>query len=278
MTVPATATGRPSLRVDRRRRRLIDDERFMVIACADVGLQVGPARGTDRIDELRGLLESGVDGVVLTQAMIPVFADLLGAPRFPRLIVRLDWCNQWRGAGLMPVEDALGVTVSSPLDAAAEGADAVIHYLLLGSSDARIEADYVSRAAAAVREAHSINLPCILEPLIRGGNVGGSPLDRNLMRLGIRTAIELGADAVKIEFPRDEDVDSVLSSATVPVFIASTPPISDDEAVRRANRARLGGARGVAYSSDFFASPDWSALVRELGHDPAEDINQQRKS
>lgn len=258
-----TALAR-SLPVVRRQRRLLGDSGFAVVACADVGLQVGPPVHTSRLSDLRALADLPVTGLVVTQAAIPTFADILSARPDLRLIIRLDWSNQWRGAHLSPVSDGTGTTVSTPAEAAASGADAVIHYSLLGNGDPRVETDFVARAAAAVRDAHAVGLPCILEPLIRGSNVTGKERDASHLKWGIRTAEELGADAVKIEFPMDDDVDDVIGSASIPVFVASTPPISHEEAVRRAARGARAGAAGVAYSSDFFLSESPADLVSDI--------------
>lgn len=234
------------------------------MVCADVGLQVGPPGRTRRLRGFRPLAMLPLDGIFLTQAAIPTFSDILIERPSLKLVVRLDWCNQWRGQALSPVPDGTGVTISTAAQAAEGGADAVVHYVLLGHSDPRIEADYVLRASRAVAEAHAVGLPCILEPLIRGGNACGKERSAGHMALGIRTAIELGADAVKIESPDEADITEVMESASVPVLLASTPPISDDDAIKRARRGRSAGAAGVAYSADFFESTDAEALLAEL--------------
>ncbi|QJU52568.1 hypothetical protein SCB71_04200 [Herbiconiux sp. KACC 21604] len=250
-----------SLPAVRRRRRLLRSDSFSVFVCADVGLQIGPPAATRRLDELRPFAELDVDGILLTQAAVPTFAETLAARPELALVVRLDWCSQWRGAQLSPVTDGVGVTVSTAAEAAASGADAVIHYCLLGHGDPRVEADYVDRAARAVREAHAVGLACILEPLIRGTNAEGQERDAAHLIWGIRTAEELGADAVKVEQPAEGDVDRVIGSAGVPVLLASTPPISADHAVRRVAEGAHAGAAGVAYSADFFAAERPAELV-----------------
>lgn len=245
----------------RRRRRLLGERDFSVFVCADVGLQVGPPGATRRLDELRPFAELDIDGILLTQAAVPTFSDTLVARPDVTLVVRLDWCSQWRGPHLSPVADGVGVTVSTAAEAAASGADAVIHYCLLGHGDPAVEADYVSRAARAVREAHAVGLACILEPLIRGTNAAGNERDAAHLIWGIRTAEELGADAVKVEHPADGDISRVIGAAGVPLLLASTPPISAADAVRRAADGARAGAAGVAYSSDFFTSDRPAELV-----------------
>ncbi len=250
--------------VVRRRRRLLGERDFSVLVCADVGLQVGPPGITQRLDELRPFAELDIDGILLTQAAVPTFSETLAARPDLTLVVRLDWCSQWRGPQLSPVADGVGVTISTAAEAAESGADAVIHYCLLGHGDPAVEADYVTRAARAVREAHAVGLACILEPLIRGTNATGRERDAAHLIWGIRTAEELGADAVKIEQPADADAARVIGAAGVPVLLASTPPISPADAVRRAVEGAEAGATGVAYSSDFFTADHPAKLVAEI--------------
>lgn len=248
----------------RRRRRLLGERDFSVFVCADVGLQVGPPGTTQTLGDLRTFAELEIDGILLTQAAVPTFADTLIAHPDVALVVRLDWCSQWRGPQLSPVADGVGVTVSTAAEAAASGADAVIHYCLLGHGDPAIEADYVDRAARAVREAHAVGLACILEPLIRGSNAAGNERDAAHLIWGIRTAEELGADAVKVEQPGGDDMSRVISAAGVPLLLASTPPISVPDAVRRAAEGARAGAAGVAYSADFFAAERPAQLVADI--------------
>ncbi|ARJ06338.1 hypothetical protein B5808_14780 [Cnuibacter physcomitrellae] len=257
-------SGAPSLPASRRRRRLLGDADFSVLVCADVGLQVGPPGATRRLDELRRFADLDVDGIVLTQAAVPTFSETLVRRPDLTLVVRLDWCSQWRGPQLSPVSDGVGITVSTAEEAAASGADAVIHYCLLGHGDPAVEADYVERAARAVREAHAVGLPCILEPLIRGSNAVGRERDAAHLVWGIRTAEELGADAVKVEQPLGGDESGVIGAAGVPVLLASTPPISPADAVARAASGVAAGAAGVAYSSDFFTADRPAELVADI--------------
>lgn len=253
-----------SLPAARRRRRLLGDADFSVLVCADVGLQVGPPGTSRRLDELQRFAELDVDGIVLTRAAVATFSETLVARPDLTLVIRLDWCSQWRGPQLSPVRDGVGVTVTTAAEAASIGADAVIHYCLLGHGDPAVEADYVERAALAVREAHAVGLPCILEPLIRGTNAAGQERDAAHLVWGIRTAEELGADAVKVEQPLDGDASRVIGAAGVPVLLASTPPISPADAVARAASGAAAGAAGVAYSSDFFTADRPAELVADI--------------
>lgn len=243
----------------RRLRRLFDKDRFAVWLCADVGLQIGPPGRTTRLSDLGSYLGLSFDAVVLSLAAIERFAGQLNSLDL-RVVARVDWTNQWRS--ISPVSASAGATVASVASAAALGVDGIMHYTLLGHDDPRVEADYIHRSAQAVEAAHAVGLPCVLEPVIRGALVSGSERDATHQRWAIRTAVELGADAVKVEAPTDPG--DVLSAADVPILVASTPPAGDAPAITRARSAREAGAAGVAYSSDIFTSTDPDALVRQL--------------
>lgn len=265
MSTPAEVTRAgtgPSLGLaaSRRRRRLLGSDRFAVWLCGDVGLQVGPPGRTSRLHDLESFLELGFDTVVLSLAGIERFASTLTGRPDLRVIARIDWTNQWRA--LSPVQESAGVTVGSAARAAALGADGIIHYALLGHTDPRLEADYIGRAAQSVQDAHAVGLPCVLEPLIRGGGASGRERDPAHQRWAVRTVAELGADAVKIEAPTDPA--AVLRASDVPILIASTPPVGDEEAVERARTAAVAGGAGVAYAADIFGSADPATLVRRL--------------
>lgn len=257
----AERVGSPvGISASRRQHRLLRGRPFNNWLCADVGLQVGPPGNTRRFAEVEPLLHLDFDGVVLSQAGVERFGDTLASrPDLP-FAVRLDWSGQWRT--LLPIDDAPGAAVSRVEDAAASGADAVIQYAILGNEDPALEADFIARAARAVHSAHALGLACILEPLIRGSRTVGRQRAPELQVWAVRTAAELGADAVKIEAPLDPEI--VLQESDVPVFISSTPPFGDDEAFLRAQTARDAGAAGTAYAADIFGSPDPQGLVTRL--------------
>lgn len=259
-----TITADSRLGAARGMLRLIPPGRPAVMMCADVGLQVGPPAGRGSVDRLRDFVELPFDAIFLTHGVLRWFSEALLAKPEMGLVVRTDWCSQWRPAHLNPHLDGRATTVTTPAEAADAGADAIAHYLLLGSTDPDVEKSYVRRTARCIRKAHAIGLPVIVEPLIRGGAVVGDERRRDFMCLAIRTALELGADALKIEAPQDQDSAEVIGSSSVPVLIASTPPTGDSEAVERARGARRAGAAGVAFSADFFGSARPAELLVDI--------------
>lgn len=248
----------------RRIQRLIRSEQPAVMLCADVGLQVGPLPRYPDIDALGDLIALPFDAIFLTVAGLRWHANVfLHRPELG-LVVRTDWCSQWRPAHHFPHADGRAVTITTPAEAADSGADAIAQYLLLGSGDPDVERGYIKRTAKCVRAAHAIGLPVIVEPLIRGGAVSGQERRADLMRLAIRTACELGADALKIEFPEEEDAADVIAASSVPTLMASTPPLGDCQAIARAQLGRAARADGVAYSADFFGSERPEELLAAL--------------
>lgn len=248
----------------RRLSRALRQGAPVVFLCADVGLQVGPPGTYGRVEDLDPLVRMGVDGVFLSLGTLRWFSTAFADDCELSLVVRTDWCSQWRPQELNPHADGRAVTITTPTQAAEAGADAIVQYMLMGSGDPDVERGYISRTAKCIRDAHQIGLPVIIEPLVRGSAVEGSERKPDFMRLAIRTAVELGADALKVEAPDESDFEAVIGSCPVPVLLASTAPIGDEPAIRRAALGRRAGAAGVAYSADFFGSRQPDHLLASL--------------
>ena len=122
--------------------RILDvDTRKGVIVAFDHGLMLGPIPGLSPPRERLGMfLEGGADAVLLSPGMLRSSADLL-AGRKVGIIVRLDWTNMWRDSKLLGFEEGRSCAIGSVEDAVRWGADAVLTYLFVGSTDAAAEAE-----------------------------------------------------------------------------------------------------------------------------------------
>ena len=169
------------------------------------------------------VIAGGVDGILLSpgqaKRLAPYFQGLDG----PALILRADWMNMPR-LGTSNVANAVPqrllfhqkvLTAQQALDL---GATAITIYLFLGYND-RIETTGIEVCARFVTECRQVGLPCIIEPLAYGGQVTGANIVE-ILTLGARMAVEIGADALKI--PYTGDVDSfrnLVDIAGVPVLV-----------------------------------------------------------
>ncbi len=215
------------------------------------------------------VIAGGVDGILLSPGQAVRLAPYFRGRDGPALILRADWMNMPR-LGTSNVANAAPqrllahqkvVTARQALDL---GASAITIYLFLGYND-RIEATGIEVCARFVSECRQVGLPCIIEPLAYGGQVTGANIVEILM-LGARMAVEIGADALKI--PYTGDVDSfrrLVEVSEVPVLVLGGAR-SDNErdALELFAEGLEAGAKGCLMGRNVTKSPDPQRMVEQL--------------
>jgi class I fructose-bisphosphate aldolase len=162
----------------------------------------------------------------------------------------------------------------SPLNASVDdavrlGADAVGYTLYVGS--AQQEDDF--EALAEVRQdAHRAGLPLVVWSYPRGGSVDakGGKDSFYAVDYAARTAAELGADVVKVNFPKGSSTDgvpkayakqvaeqdavnSVVASAVrTPVLLSGGEKGGDEEVLEKARMAMEAGALGLIFGRNIW--------------------------
>lgn len=228
---------------------------------------------TPNVVNLRSITEAviagGVDGILLAPGQAMRLAPLFQGRQGPALIVRADWMNMPRlgtsnVANAVPQRLLLHEKVITAGQALSLGATAITIYLFLGYSD-RVEAAGIDNCARFVHECRQVGLPCIIEPLAYGGQVTGANLVE-LLTLGARMAVEIGADALKI--PYTGDVDSfrnLIEVSRVPTLVLGGAR-SDNErdALELYAEAQEAGASGCLMGRNVTKSPNPRALIEQL--------------
>ncbi len=167
---------------------------------------------TANVVKLRPITEAvirgGVDGILLSPGQAMRLGSLFQGRDGPALIIRADWMNMPRlgtsnVANAVPQRLLLHQKVITAEQALALGATAITIYLFLGYND-RVETAGIDVCARFAAECHRVGLPCIMEPLAYGGQVTGSNIVE-ILTLGARMCVELGADALKIPYTGDVD-------------------------------------------------------------------------
>lgn len=228
---------------------------------------------TPNVVNLRPIIEAvirgGADGILLSPGQALRLAHLFQGREGPALIVRADWMNMPR-LGTSNVANAAPqrllthqkvITAQQALDL---GATAITIYLFLGYND-RMEAIGVEICARFVRECHEVSLPCIIEPLAYGGQVTGANIVE-LLTLGARMAVEIGADALKIPYTGDVDTfRHLVEVASVPVLVLGGAR-SDEErdALELFAEGLEAGASGCLMGRNVTKSPDPQRMVERL--------------
>lgn len=228
---------------------------------------------TPNVVNLRPIVEAvirgGADGILLSPGQAMRLAHLFKGREGPAMIVRADWMNMPR-LGTSNVANAVPqrllmhqkvITAQQALDL---GATAITIYLFLGYND-RMEANGIEICARFVRECHRVGLPCIIEPLAYGGQVTGANIVE-ILTLGARMAVEIGADALKI--PYTGDVDSfrhLVEVSAVPVLVLGGAR-SDEErdALELFAEGLEAGASGCLMGRNVTKSPDPQRMVERL--------------
>jgi len=179
----------------------------------------------------------------------------------------------------------------SPLNASVEdavrlGADAVGYTLYVGS--AQQEADFEAFAQVR-RDAHRLGLPLVVWSYPRGSAVDAKGGKNSLYAVdyAARTAAELGADVVKVNFPdpaatqgvhqtyarevgEQDAVNAVVcSAARTPVLLSGGEKGGDEEVLDKARMAMEAGALGVIFGRNIWQrdhdeSLRFVARLREL--------------
>jgi DhnA family fructose-bisphosphate aldolase class Ia/Fe-S-cluster-containing hydrogenase component 2 len=228
---------------------------------------------TSNVVNLRSITEAviagGVDGILLSPGQAMRLAPLFQGRDGPALIVRADWMNMPRlgtsnVANAVPQRLLLNEKILTADQALALGATAITIYLFLGYGD-DMEANGVDKCARFVNECRRAGLPCIIEPLAYGGQVTGANLVE-LLTLGARMGVEIGADALKI--PYTGDVDSfrnLIDVSGVPTLVLGGAR-SDNErdALELYAEAQEAGASGCLMGRNVTKSPDPKRLIEQL--------------
>ena len=217
----------------------------------------------------RAVITGGVDGILLAPGQAMRLAPLFQGRDGPALIVRADWMNMPRlgtsnTANAVPQRLLLNEKVITAEQALALGATAITIYLFLGYSD-QVEAAGVDKCARFVNECRRVGLPCIIEPLAYGGQVTGANTVE-ILTLGARMAVELGAHALKIPYTGDvESFRHLIQVSGVPTLVLGGAR-SDHErdALELYAEAQQAGAAGCLMGRNVTRSPDPGSMIKQL--------------
>lgn len=227
---------------------------------------------TANVVHLRGIAEAiirgGVDAVLLSPGQARRLAELF-EPEGPAIIVRADWMNAPRlgnanVANAVPQRRLMHQKVLTAEQALSLGATAITIYLFLGYDD-DTEAEGIDICARFAAECHQVGLPCIMEPLTFGSRVTGANYV-DLLTLGARMCVELGADALKIPYTGDVETFAHLCQvSSVPVLVLGGAR-SDNErdALELFSEGLQAGCCGCLMGRNVTKSPNPEQLIRQL--------------
>ena len=228
---------------------------------------------TPNVINLRKIAENviagGVDGILLAPGQALRLAPLFQGRDGPAMILRADWMNMPRlgtsnVANAVPQRLLLNEKIITAEQALGLGATAITIYLFLGYSD-RVEAIGVDKCAKFVNECRQVGLPCIIEPLAYGGQVTGANIVE-ILTLGARMAVEIGADALKIPYTGDvESFRNLIEVSGVPTLVLGGARSNNErDALELYAEAQEAGASGCLMGRNVTKSPDPKTMVKQL--------------
>ncbi|MEX2680573.1 MAG: 4Fe-4S dicluster domain-containing protein [Candidatus Sigynarchaeota archaeon] len=252
-----------------RMARICDEDGRAMLVAADHGLMLGPIPGVvDLGATLARIIKGGCDGILVSPGQAVQLHDLFIGKKAPAMLVRGDYISGFRSlAYTLPNEKIHHFISISPRKALALGADATVVYYILGRPDdeENDEATNIKAISAMARESEQCGLPFIIEPMPFGPRASGANFI-DLLKLGIRIAEEIGADAIKINYSGDiSSFREIVRSVDIPVFIlGGAKSKSYREACELVEEAIKAGASGTVFGRQILQVPDPAELARIL--------------
>ncbi len=247
-----------------------DNGRAVCVA-ADHGYMSDVTPNVVRLRQItQAVIRGGVDGILLSPGQAMRLAPLFQGRDGPALIVRADWMNAPRlgnanVTNAVPQRRLVHQKVLTAEQALALGATAITIYLFLGYDDP-VEAQGIDICARFANECRRVGLPCIMEPLTFGAQVTGAN-NVELLTLGARMCVELGADALKIPYTGDiESFARLCRVAQVPVLVLGGARSENErDALELFAEGLEAGCQGCLMGRNVTKSPDPAKLIHQLG-------------
>lgn len=223
----------------------------------DHGTTIGPVDGIkDYIGSIRQVIDGGADAVILHKGLLKSVAqhkELLKG----RYILHLSASTM---LGQDPSDKVLVGTVDEAIKLGAEGVS--MHVNLGSATEAKMLRD-LGKVADACQNWEM--------PLLAMMYTDKKNEDFSRTIHAARLAEELGADIVKIDFPRKTDrLDRLIQSVRIPVLIAGGAKLDNPEELLYVIAGALdAGVAGVAIGRNIFQSPDpkfITGLISKMVH------------
>ena len=260
--------------IDIRMKRIFSakDNRALCIAC-DHGLMTDPNKSWLQISEvISGAVQEKADGLLLSSGQISRFVSTYGRGCMPAFIVRTDWTNLLRfrenpddKSKLLPVDHMEYRRLITAREVLYRyGGAAAIGFLFV-DPDGKMESLTIKASRELIEECHEIGLPCIIEALpLTIGNPDTDPAE--LLRRGVQTALELGAEAIKM--PLTDDIQHLVSTihqAGKRVFVLGGGNLADENVfIGLMQQALSSGVDGLLVGRNVSQSQDPARLIHKL--------------
>ncbi len=142
------------------------------------------------------------------------------------------------------------------------GAEAVGYTIYPGSEH---EAEMIAEFGKIQEEARKYGLKVVLWSYPRGAAIKDDETSE-IVAYAARLGFELGADVVKVKYPKDDNNLSwiVKNALTTKLFFAGGSKIEGDEIISRAENAAKAGASGFAIGRNVWQSHNPVEIIKQL--------------
>jgi class I fructose-bisphosphate aldolase len=244
------------------------DNRAMLVA-ADHGLMLGAIGGVIDLEaSLTKIIKGGCDGILISPGQASHISHLFYGKKAPAMLIRGDYTSGFRTLTYtLPNQQIQEFKIIPPKKALAMGADAMVVYYLIGRPDDPFddEATNIKIISQMAEESEAVGLPFFIEPMPFGPRVTGTNYI-DLLKIGIRVAEEIGADAIKIPYSGDiSSFRDIVKSVDIPIFILGGAKSSSyREGCELVEEAIKAGANGTVFGRQILQAPDPEQLARYL--------------
>ncbi len=235
-------------------------ERAVIIAMDHCEFD-GPIPGMIDLAKTAAKVDSCVDGILMSPAMLPHCRHAFNYKGAPMAVVRLNWstvyCFQWG------YKDAASVRAFTPQEALQLGADVALISLTLETGSEANDARNVEVFRSLCREAKELGMPVVGEYYPADPDNLSPEEMHNKVYACARIIAELGADLIKTFYTHN--FKAVTQSCPVPVLgLGAAKCPTQLEALKLAADEVADGAGGVVFGRNAIQVPDPAAFQRAL--------------
>ncbi len=244
-----------------RLNRILKNDGKAVVFAFDHGVEHGPKDfPPEHIDPskiLRKVVSSGVDAVMLLPGMAAITHDVWANKT--SLIVKITSKTNLRPEDQRFLQSVFGYVE----DAVALGADAVAATIYWGSQyeDSMLNLWFSIREAA-----ERYGLPCLQLSYPRGPSIKNI-YDVEVVKYGVRAAIESGADLIKTYYTGSKETfaEVVKIASGIPILMSGGPSRENPiDFLRDVKSVIEAGAQGVVVGRNVFQHKNPSGMIRAI--------------
>ena len=236
------------------------NERAVIIAMDHCEFD-GPIEGMHDLAKTAAKVDPGVDGILMSPAMIPFCRRAFNYKGAPMAVARLNWstvyCFQWG------YREAATVPAFTPAEALRLGADAALISLTLETGSEANDARNVEVFRSLCRDAKQLGMPVIGEYYPADpDNLSPEEMHKKVFACA-RIIAELGADLIKTFYTHN--FKAVAQTCPVPVLgLGAAKCPTQLAALQLAADEVRDGAGGVVFGRNAIQVPNPMAFQRAL--------------